>query len=81
MMIALFMVSSVVCASNRKAGYVILIGLDGWGSYSVEKADMPNVKWLMQEGAYTLKKRAVLPSSSAVNWASIFMGAGPKLHG
>ena len=81
MMIALFMVSSVVCASNRKAGHVILIGLDGWGSYSMEKADMPNVKRLMQEGAYTLKKRAVLPSSSAVNWASMFMGAGPELHG
>lgn len=64
-----------------KAEHVILIGLDGWGSYSVEKADMPNVKELMNEGAYTLQKRTVLPSSSAVNWASMFMGAGPELHG
>lgn len=45
------------------------------------KADMPNVKKLMEEGAYTLSKRTVLPSSSAVNWASMFMGAGPELHG
>jgi predicted AlkP superfamily pyrophosphatase or phosphodiesterase len=47
----------------------------------VEKADMPNVKQLMADGAYTLKKRSVFPSSSAVNWASMFMGAGPELHG
>lgn len=67
--------------SEEKAKHVILIGLDGWGAYSVEKADMPNVKKLMRDGAYTLKKRSVLPSSSAVNWASMFMGAGPELHG
>ncbi len=42
---------------------------------------MPNVKKLMEDGAYTLKKRSALPSSSAVNWASMFMGAGPELHG
>jgi Uncharacterized proteins of the AP superfamily len=35
----------------------------------------------MENGSYTLKKRSVLPSSSAVNWASMFMGAGPELHG
>ncbi len=64
-----------------KAEHVVFIGLDGWGAYSVERADMPNVKELMNKGCYTLKKRSVLPSSSAVNWASIFMGAGPELHG
>lgn len=68
-------------AAKPKAKHVVLIGLDGWGAYSVEKAEMPNVKKLMAEGAYTLKKRSVLPSSSAVNWASMFMGAGPELHG
>lgn len=68
-------------AAKWKAKHVILIGMDGWGAYSVEKAEMPNVKKLMEEGSYTLKKRSVLPSSSAVNWASMFMGAGPELHG
>ena len=33
-----------------KAEHVIFIGLDGWGSYSVDKAEMPNVKKLMKEG-------------------------------
>ena len=36
---------------------------------------------MMNEGCYTLKKRSALPSSSAINWASMFMGAGPELHG
>jgi predicted AlkP superfamily pyrophosphatase or phosphodiesterase len=35
----------------------------------------------MEEGSYTLKKRSVLPSSSAPKWASMFMGAGTELHG
>lgn len=68
-------------APEWKAEHVFVIGLDGWGAYSVAKADMPNVKALMDAGCYTLKKRSVLPSSSAVNWASMFMGAGPELHG
>ena len=64
-----------------KAKHVVFIGLDGWGAYSMEKANMPTVKQLMKDGSYTLEKRSVLPSSSAVNWASMFMGAGPELHG
>lgn len=77
----LLMVTDAVFAAKWRANHVVLIGLDGWGAYSVEKADMPNLKKLMAEGSYTLKKRSVLPSSSAVNWASMFMGAGPELHG
>ena len=68
-------------AARPIAKHVVLIGLDGWGSYSYQKADMPNVKRLAAEGSYTLAKRSVLPSSSAVNWASMFMGAGPEIHG
>ena len=75
-------VCSFACSAAKPlAKHVVLIGLDGWGAYSVEKADMPHVKKLMAEGTYTLTKRSVLPSSSAVNWASMFMGAGPELHG
>lgn len=61
--------------------HVVLIGLDGWGAYSVPKANMPNVKSLMEKGSYTLESRSILPSSSAPNWAAMFMGVGPELHG
>lgn len=80
-LIAFFTVTNFCFAGKWKAEHVFLIGLDGWGVYSVEKADMPNVKALMDAGCYTLKKRSVLPSSSAVNWVSMFIGAGPELHG
>ena len=80
---ALFAVLSPmsISASEPIAEHVILIGLDGWGAYSYDKADMPNIKNMAKDGCYTLKKRSVLPSSSAVNWASMYMGAGPELHG
>ncbi|MDH6533857.1 alkaline phosphatase [Parabacteroides sp. 52] len=62
--------------------HVILVGFDGWSSHSLNNgADMPTVRQLMAEGSSDLKSRSVLPSSSAVNWASMFMGAGPELHG
>ncbi len=67
--------------SAEKPGHVVFIGLDGWGAYSVPKAEMPTVKALMNNGAWTLKKRAVLPSSSAINWASLFMGLPTEGHG
>lgn len=35
----------------------------------------------MEKGCYTMEKRTVNPSSSAPNWASMFMGVGPELHG
>ena len=84
LLILLFILISSVTSSSQakeKAKYVIFIGLDGWGAYSVPKADMPVVKQMMADGCYTLKKRTALPSSSAINWASMFMGAGPELHG
>lgn len=80
-LLAFFIVVPSISAAKWKAEHVILIGLDGWGAYSVEKATIPTIKKLMADGSYTLKKRSVLPSSSAVNWASMFMGAGPELHG
>lgn len=68
-------------ADAIKPRHVIFIGLDGWGGYSMPKADMPTVNKLMDLGAWTMKKRSVLPSSSAINWASLFMGLPTEGHG
>lgn len=59
MCIAVMVLSGCRKAPEWKAEHVFVIGLDGWGAYSVEKADMPNVKALMDAGCYTLKKRSV----------------------
>ena len=77
----LFMNSCTDKNSVKGVKHVVVIGLDGWGAYSMPKANMLNVKKLMEKGSYTLEARSVLPSSSAPNWASMFMGAGPELHG
>jgi len=61
--------------------HVVLIGSDGFGAYAFEKAALPNFRKMMQAGSWTLQARTVLPSSSAPNWASMVMGAGPELHG
>ncbi|MBL7971965.1 MAG: alkaline phosphatase [Prolixibacteraceae bacterium] len=68
-------------ANPKGIKHVILIGFDGWGAYSVPNADMPTAKMMMKKGAFSLTNRSVLPSSSAVNWASMLMVAPPELHG
>ena len=62
---------------------VILIGADGFGAFIMHEnpGAFPNLEKLAASGSSTLEMRSVLPSSSAVNWASILMGAGPELHG
>lgn len=79
-LLLLFFVSSA-SAQEGKIKHVVLIGCDGLGAYAIPNAAMPNLKRIMREGAYSLHARSVLPSSSAVNWASMLMGAGPTFHG
>lgn len=52
---------SVPCNAKGKAKHVVFIGLDGWGSYSVPKADIPHIKQLMADGSYTLENGLYFP--------------------
>lgn len=67
--------------AQAKIEHIILIGSDGFGAYAFQKAKVPNLRTMMKEGSWSLEARSVLPSSSAANWASMVMGAGPELHG
>lgn len=70
------------CATGPRPAHVVLVGLDGLGArYLDGRVKTPNLDRLKREGAWTMKSRSVLPSSSAVNWASLFMAAGPEQHG
>lgn len=60
---------------------MVIIGLDGLGSAYMDTLQIPVLRGLMAEGSYTLHKRSVLPSSSAINWASIFTGQPTEIHG
>lgn len=66
---------------ERAIRHVVIIGVDGMSPDGILKASAPNMRYFMEHGAYTLQARAVLPSSSSSNWASMIMGAGPEQHG
>ncbi|WP_339926317.1 alkaline phosphatase [uncultured Cyclobacterium sp.] len=78
---AILLSTGALHAQVKKVKHVVLLGLDGLGSYAIPKAEMPNLKRIMDSGSYSLKARTVLPSSSAVNWASMLMASGPTAHG
>lgn len=69
------------CALNGAQKKVVFVAFDGWAAKGFEQAEMPNIKKVYENGSRTLRKRSVLPSSSAPNWASMFMGVGTELHG
>ena len=83
---AILAMALAVSCTNEQSGvkgvkHVVMIGLDGLAGNTVEAADMPTVKSMMAGGAWTLQARSILPSSSACNWASVYMGVGPEMHG
>ena len=74
------------CSSNtdtilHEIDYVIVIGVDGMSSDGIHKADTPMLDSMVAKGASTFHARAVLPSSSSPNWASMLMGANTEQHG
>lgn len=61
--------------------HVVVIGFDGLSPDGLKSTKLPNFDKLINEGASTMHARAVLPTSSSTNWASMIMGAGPEQHG
>jgi predicted AlkP superfamily pyrophosphatase or phosphodiesterase len=61
--------------------HVLLIGVDGLSPEAVRRTETPALRDLMATGAYTLHARAVIPTVSSPNWASMLMAAGPEQHG
>jgi len=63
------------------ADHVLVIGVDGLSPDGLKRAATPNMDRLIREGAVAWAARAVMPTSSSSNWASMIMGAGPEQHG
>jgi len=77
-----FLLSAGHClAAVSGVEHVVVVGCDGMGSIAFSGDHTPTLSELMREGAYTLKARGVMPTSSSPNWASMIMGAGPEQHG
>jgi len=67
--------------SAQTALQVVVVGVDGLGGEALRKIPTTTFASLIKTGAYTLHARAVLPTVSSPNWASMIMGAGPEQHG
>jgi predicted AlkP superfamily pyrophosphatase or phosphodiesterase len=68
-------------AVSAQVEHVVVIGCDGLGSLAFAATNLPVMHGLMRQGAWTLRARGVMPTSSSPNWASMIMGAGPEQHG
>lgn len=65
----------------QQAKYVVVLGFDGMSPNGIKNANTPNFDELIKNGSHTFHARAVMPTSSSPNWASMIMGAPPKEHG
>lgn len=78
----IFFIPLLLSAQKKNIEHVVLIGVDGMGANYLKKMEeVPNIKKIMNQGSYTMHARSIRPSSSAANWASMIMGAGPSITG
>ena len=59
---------------------VVLVGVDGLGARWIPWGDMPTLSRLRDEGLFAVG-RCSFPTSSGINWPSIFTGTMAELHG
>lgn len=77
----LFSCDSKIKKTPTGIKHVVVIGVDGMSPDGILKAETPMMDEMVKNGAATMNGRAVLPSSSSPNWASMIMGAGTEQHG
>ena len=61
--------------------HVVIIGCDGFTTNGLLNAKTPNIDKLKESGVYTLDSKAIHPTTSIPNWASMLLGAGQNQHG
>ena len=79
-LLSLTTTSRSVAQPSSEIKHVLVIGVDGLAPFGIEQADTPTFDSLIAHGAHSMQARAVLPSSSSPNWASMIMGATPAEH-
>lgn len=82
----LFCLLSHVSTESMRAAisgveHVVVIGIDELSPNGIRKTQTPHLNKLVKGGAHTFHARAVMPTVSSPNWASMIMGAGPEQHG
>ncbi len=59
----------------------MLIGLDAFSAVGLQRAETPNLNWMADNGAISVKARCVRSTSSSQNWMSMVSGTIPEMHG
>lgn len=72
---------SAVVGGQQAPTRIVVVGFDGLSPRGIAEAKTPTFDRLIREGASTMHARAVMPTSSSSNWASMIMGVGPEQHG
>ena len=57
--------------------HIIFIGFDGFGSKFIPKANMPNLKKMINNGSSSMNVYNILPPVSWANWSALFNGTPP----
>jgi predicted AlkP superfamily pyrophosphatase or phosphodiesterase len=65
----------------RAQKHVIVIGVDGLAPEGIRRAATPNIHAMMKDGSWSFHARAVFPTVSSPNWASMIMGAPVEMTG
>jgi predicted AlkP superfamily pyrophosphatase or phosphodiesterase len=61
--------------------HIVVIGVDAMSPDGIRGANTPSIDALIATGSHSFAARAVMPTTSAPNWASMLMGVPPDLHG
>jgi predicted AlkP superfamily pyrophosphatase or phosphodiesterase len=81
LVIVFLLAAQAAWAGEWRGRRVVIIGVDGLSVEGVRAANMPNLRALMERGAWSLEARGVLPTLSSPNWESIITGASVEQHG
>jgi hypothetical protein len=77
----LSVIAVLPAAAAEKGKHLIVIGVDGLYPKGLEMAKTPNIHAMMKEGSWSYHERAVFPTVSSPNWASMIMGAPTEMTG
>ena len=73
----------VLLAPLVSARHVVLVSIDGFAAYHLtnQELELPNIRALIQEGAWATNSQAVFPTVTHPNHTTLLTGVQPRVHG